>query len=73
MKWRGGRRSSNIDDRRAQSAPRAGMRLPIPRSGGGKMSGLTLVIIIVGALIFGVDPMVLLGGLSDRQARTERR
>lgn len=67
MKWRGGRRSSNIDDRRGQSSsPRSGMRLPLPRggSGGGKMSGLTLIIVIVGALIFGVDPMALLSGLS---------
>lgn len=64
MKWRGGRRSSNIDDRRGQSSQRAGMRLPMPRSGGGKMSGLTIIIIIVGALIFGVDPMTLLGGLT---------
>lgn len=36
----------------------------MPSSGGGKMSGLTLIIIIVGALIFGVDPMALLGGLT---------
>ncbi|MGD1955293.1 MAG: neutral zinc metallopeptidase [Sphingomonadales bacterium] len=72
MKWRGGRRSSNIDDRRAQSGSsrgafgsgRSGLRFPMPSSGGGKMSGLTLIIIIVGALIFGVDPMALLGGLT---------
>lgn len=71
MKWRGGRRSSNVDDQRSStSSSRAGMRLPIPRSGGGKMSGITLIIIIVGALIFGVDPSALLGGLTGSQGQT---
>lgn len=63
MKWRGGRRSSNLEDRRGQTrSTRSGIRLPMPRSGGGKMSGLTLIIVIVGALFFNVDLSALLGG-----------
>lgn len=63
MKWRGGRRSSNLEDRRGQaSSSRAGMRLPIPRGKGGKTSGLMLIIVIVGALFFNVDLSALLGG-----------
>lgn len=70
MKWRSGRRSSNLEDRRSAGPSRSGMRLPIPSGKGGKMSGLTIIIVIVGALFFGVDPAMLLGGLTGGQMQT---
>lgn len=51
MRWRGGRRSSNIEDRRGA---RAG-----PRLLGGGVGTIVLVLV---ALYFGVDPMPLLQG-----------
>ncbi|MDH3612550.1 MAG: zinc metallopeptidase [Gammaproteobacteria bacterium] len=54
MKWRGGRRSSNIEDRRGVK----------PRSGlvGG---GLGTIVIILAALYFGVDPSFLIEGMQS--------
>ena len=59
MKWQGGRRSSNIEDRR-------GMR---PRGGlvGG---GIGTIIIIVIALYFGVDPSFLIEGMQSSNVST---
>ena len=51
MRWKQGRRSTNVEDRRGMSRP--GVRL-----GGG-----AVLIMIVLALIFGVDPTPLLQGL----------
>lgn len=70
MKWRGGRRSSNLEDRRSARPARSGMRLPIPAGKGGKMSGLTLIIIVIGALFFDLDPAMLLGGLTGEQTQS---
>lgn len=57
MRWRDGQRSSNIEDRRGDTAPRmAGL------PGGGKIGGLGLIVVVVLALLFGVDPAALLGG-----------
>ena len=64
MRWRTGRRSDNVEDRRG-SGPGAfgrsgGGRLPIGRrtaTGG----GLGVVILVVLGLLFGVDPRLLLG------------
>jgi len=59
MKWQGGRRSSNIEDRR-------GMR---PRGGlvGG---GISTIIIIIIALYFGVDPSFLVEGMQSSNVST---
>ena len=72
MRWRGGRRSDNIEDRRGQSAGGGGFgglgsgrgRIPIrlPRGRRGKLGGLGLLVVIGIALFLGVDPMVLLQG-----------
>lgn len=48
MKWRGGRRSSNIEDRRGVRAPKL--------LGG----GVGMIVLMLVALYFGVDPMPLL-------------
>ena len=73
MKWRGGRRSSNIDDRRGKSG--GGFRLPgrrggmrLGRRGGGKRGGgigiMGIMIMLGIAWMLGINPLTLLGGLS---------
>lgn len=59
MKWQGGRRSSNVEDRR-------GMR---PRGGlvGG---GIGTIVIIIAALYFGVDPSFLIEGMQSSNVST---
>lgn len=54
MKWRGGRRSSNIEDRRG-AKPRGGL------VGG----GLGTIVVILAAMYFGVDPSFLLEGMQS--------
>jgi len=61
MRWRKGRRSSNVEDRRGASIG-GGLRGGGLRRGG-IGGGLGLVVVVVLALVFGVDPMVLLQGL----------
>jgi predicted metalloprotease len=77
MKWRGRRTSTNIEDRRAaggglgglrggfggmRGGMRGGRRIGLPRSRGGKVGGLGLIVVVVVALLFGVDPSFLLTG-----------
>jgi len=66
MRWRTGRRSDNIEDRRGMSSRRAagggmytGRRMPVGRrtTVGG---GLGLLVVVVLAIVLGVDPQVLL-------------
>ncbi len=91
MRWRGRRQSENIEDQRG-SSPRGGFsfprrgggfRLPRGRSGGlrvggrrGGLGGLGLIVIVVLMLVFGVDPSILLQGLSGNgsgQFSTQQR
>lgn len=72
MRWRGGRRSDNIEDRRGQGSPRGigrgrGIPVRLPRGRGGKL-GLVGVLVVVGISLFlGIDPTVLLqGGMQTR-------
>lgn len=62
MLWRGGRRSDNIEDRRGVGGGFGGGGF-----GGGRTvgvgGGLGLLVIIVVAMLFGVDPMTLLQGV----------
>jgi predicted metalloprotease len=70
MRWAGGRRSENVEDRRGQGG--GGMRMPtgFPRMGGGGgipigRGGLGLtgvVILVVASLLFGIDPGAILTG-----------
>jgi hypothetical protein len=69
MRWRTGRRSENIEDRRGR---------PIPRGAGVVGGGAGLLVLIILGLFFGIDPSVLIqggpgpgGGLSP--APVERR
>ena len=60
MKWRDARRSTNVDDRRGRS--------PIGLGGGGMKLGLggTVVLLVVG-MIFGINPLEMLGLMSQAQ------
>jgi uncharacterized protein len=74
MRWRDSRRSDNIEDRRGQGLP-GGMGFP----GGGGMrragvgGGFGLIVIVVVALLFGIDPTQLLqpGGPLDTGTYTQ--
>ena len=61
MRWRGKRRSSNIEDRRGQSGGRRMGR----RAG---MGGGMTIIALIAAMIFGFDPSALLGVLGGGSA-----
>lgn len=58
MEWRGRRRSSNVEDRRGQSAGRR-------RGGGLKLGGGAMLLIAVVALLFGQNPLEILGLLDS--------
>ena len=59
MRWRDGRQSDNIEDRRGMSIPR-GVKI-------GGVSGLGLLAIVVIGMFLGIDPTVLLQGIPDIQ------
>ena len=62
MRWRGGRRSSNIEDRRGARP-------------GGKVlgGGIATIVIILAALYFGIDPAPLLQGLESASTPASTR
>jgi uncharacterized protein len=64
MRWRGGRRSTNIEDRRSSGPAR--MRFPFPSGGGGKRGGGislgSIVVILILMFVFDINPLELLGG-----------
>jgi len=81
MRWRGGRRSSNVEDQRGMSGglgggmrfPGGGMRFPggggIPGGRKTGLGGFGLIAVIVIALLLGFDPSQLLqDGSGDRSA-----
>jgi predicted metalloprotease len=60
MRWRQGRRSENVEDRRGQ---RGGFRGG--RGGGGlRLGGGSLILVLLGAWLFGADPLALLSMLA---------
>jgi uncharacterized protein len=63
MKTEGRRQSENVEDRRGK-----GGGMPMGRAG---VSGLGLIIIVVLALVFGVDPRQFLGQMEQPQAGSE--
>lgn len=75
MRWRGQKKSSNVEDRRNQGGggfgfpfPRGGgrrVRIPMPGSRGGRGGGISIfgLLIILGLMFFfGIDPRVILQG-----------
>jgi predicted metalloprotease len=59
MRWRDGRQSDNVEDRRGMSIPR-GAKI-------GGVGGLGLLAIVVIGMFLGIDPTVLLQGIPDVQ------
>ena len=57
MKWEGNRESDNVDDRRGAGG--GGFSL-----GGGKLSIGAIVLALIGSVVFGVNPLTLLGMMS---------
>lgn len=53
MRWSGGRRSRNIEDRRG-----GGMGVPIGIAGG----GIGTIVLVLLAMFFGVDPGIVMQG-----------
>ncbi|MFO1127618.1 MAG: neutral zinc metallopeptidase [Rhodospirillales bacterium] len=67
MRWRGGRQSDNIEDRRGEggfSYGGGGQRFPIGMRTGG-IGGLGLVLLVILGLVFGIDPTALLQGVTS--------
>ena len=56
------RTSDNVEDQRGQGGGRRGLGMGGLPLGGGKMGIGMLVVIVVGAMLFGVDPSALLNG-----------
>ncbi|MBS9720992.1 zinc metallopeptidase [Tianweitania sp. BSSL-BM11] len=63
MQWRGRRQSSNVEDRRGGGGGGfgGGGRIPIRGAGGGLGIG-GIIILLIGAWIFGINPLELLSG-----------
>jgi predicted metalloprotease len=86
MRWRGGRRSSNIEDQRGMSGglggggmgfPGGGMRFPggggMPRGRRAGLGGFGLIAVVVIALLLGFDPSQMLQrGQVDQSAYVPR-
>jgi len=74
MRWRGGRRSSNVEDRRGKGPGR--MRMPGGRGGVKLGGGMGIVVLLLG-MFFGVDLSGLLGtgggGVSQVSAPSQNR
>lgn len=74
MRWRGRRQSANIEDRRGRGGGFGGIGIPIGRGGGRRagIGGVGLLLLVVVALLFGVDPSFLLtGGQTPIQMSTD--
>lgn len=54
--------SSNVEDRRGQRSRRGGFRVPMGRRGGGSIGIGTIIILGIMWLVFGINPLELLGG-----------
>jgi len=62
MRWRTGRESENVEDRRGQG-PQYGRGVRV-----GGMGGLGLIVVVVIALLTGIDPLALLSELGSGSA-----
>lgn len=68
MRWRRGRKSTNVEDRRGTT--RGGLRVPSGSRKSG-IGGIGLIIVVVGAWYLGIDPTIFLQGASDRTQSTQ--
>lgn len=63
MRWKGGRRSTNIEDRRGEPGGFGGGGRSFRVGGGKKKGGIGIIIIAVVVLLMGGDPMAILNML----------
>ena len=56
------KQSTNVEDRRGQGGGRGGFRIPMGRRGGGGIGLGTIVILGIMWLVFGLNPLEMLGG-----------
>ena len=60
MRWGDMRESENVEDRTGMAGPGGGFPL-----GGGMKLGLgSIIIILIGSLLFGINPLEMLNGVS---------
>ncbi|MGH6884265.1 MAG: neutral zinc metallopeptidase, partial [Hypericibacter sp.] len=78
MRWRDGRRSENVEDQRGQGMPGGGgggFGFPGGGGGGGMrragIGGFGLVVVVVVALFFGVDPSQILQQITEPGGYTQ--
>jgi predicted metalloprotease len=60
MKWEDFRRSDNVEDRTGMSSGGG-----FPGGGGMKLGGGALILVVIVSLLFGVNPLTLIGGLDS--------
>jgi predicted metalloprotease len=58
MRWGDMRESRNVEDRTGMGAPRGG---GFPLGGGFKLGGGALILVVIASLIFGINPLEILG------------
>ena len=68
MRWQRGRKSANVDDRRST---RGRIRRPSAKGAGGLGIG-GVIVVVVAAWFFGIDPSVVLQGVSDQSSTREQ-
>ena len=61
MRWGDFRKSENVEDRTGAAGPGGGF----PRGGGMKIGGGAMILLVIVGLLFGVNPMDMLGGADD--------
>jgi predicted metalloprotease len=70
MRWREGRESENVEDRRGESAGGGG-GFGFPMGGGGmRLGGGTILLIVLGAWLFGANPLTVLQMLAGGGSQT---
>lgn len=67
MRWKLGRRSSNVEDRRSA---RGRVRIPAGRTGSIGIGGM--IIVVLAAWFLGIDPSAILQGIPDQTTTSER-
>ncbi len=78
MRWKSGRRSTNVEDRRSESAGSGGSGRGIRIGSGGKKGGIGIIVVAVVVMLMGGDPSTILnmlmgGGSAPVQTQTASR
>jgi len=65
MRWGDFRRSDNVEDRTAENSGGGFSGGGFPGGGGIRLGGGALVVIVIASLIFGVNPLEMIGALDS--------